>query len=231
MIATSVDMPAGGEDRKDAFLRILGHELRNPLGSMRTAVTILRHQGVTGQAQWAVDVIERQLGELVTLVEAMSEVSRLSRGQGGTTAVPFSMNEVVSAAMTASAPVLAAKHQTCDLHLPAHDTNVVGDAARFGQALRVLLRCASKACVMRAALGLRVSVEGGQCTVRICAASAIDAAVTTTPASLFESSIDVMLARSLADALGGSLDIHGLRDDSPCYVLRFPLPPAPPASP
>jgi GAF domain-containing protein len=67
--------------RKDEFIAILAHELRNPLAPMRNAVEIVRASaGAIPEARWANDVIERQVGHLSRLVDDLLDVSRISRG-------------------------------------------------------------------------------------------------------------------------------------------------------
>src|SRR4051794_2830858 len=63
---------------KDEFLATLAHELRNPLAPLRNAVQILRMQASTSpQAQWAQDVIDRQIDQMTRLIEDLLDVSRI----------------------------------------------------------------------------------------------------------------------------------------------------------
>jgi signal transduction histidine kinase len=73
---------AQADRRKDEFLAMLGHELRNPLGPIRNAVGVMRLLGL-GEPQlvWARDVIDRQVVQLARLVDDLLDVSRISRGK------------------------------------------------------------------------------------------------------------------------------------------------------
>ena len=123
--------PPRREQVKDELLALLGHELRNPLGPIRNAVQILRTRGVAdAQSQWALDLIERQLDELVTVLESVSEVSRIFRGVAATAAAPFAIASSVDAAVQASTAMLEHKQQRCAVVLPAGDVQVIGDRKR-----------------------------------------------------------------------------------------------------
>ena len=85
------------ERAKDDFLELLGHELRNPLGPVSNAVHILRGKPAPDeQSRWALDLIERQVEDLVSLIEQVAEVSRLSRGDVMLARSAFSVAELVS---------------------------------------------------------------------------------------------------------------------------------------
>ena len=68
--------------RKDEFLAMLAHELRNPLAPIRNAVQILRVKGpAVPELQWARDVIDRQVQQMTRLVDDLLDVSRITRGK------------------------------------------------------------------------------------------------------------------------------------------------------
>ena len=71
-----------GDRRKDEFLAVLAHELRNPLAPIRNALALLQAQGGLGpEATWCRDLIDRQVDQLTRLVEDLLDVSRISSGK------------------------------------------------------------------------------------------------------------------------------------------------------
>ncbi len=71
----------GNDRRKDEFLAMLAHELRNPLAAISNAVTLSRRSGLREQVEWSMDVVGRQLKHLTRLIDDLLDVSRISRGK------------------------------------------------------------------------------------------------------------------------------------------------------
>jgi PAS domain S-box-containing protein len=131
--------------RKDEFLATLAHELRNPLAPIRSAVEVLRmlDRG-DPQAQRATAIIDRQVTNMVRLVDDLLDVNRITRGD-----IPMQMEvidiaRVVHAAVETSRPVLEAARHDLRLSLPFTALHVRGDAARLSQALSNLLNNAAR---------------------------------------------------------------------------------------
>jgi two-component system CheB/CheR fusion protein len=125
---------------KDEFMAMLGHELRNPLAPIVTALEILRHRGHDDEE---LELIERQVAHLRRLVDDLLDVSRITRGQ-----VELHMETVDIAAVAAQAaevarPLFLEKHQVLTVDVPA-GLVVVGDHARLVQSLTNLLTNAAK---------------------------------------------------------------------------------------
>jgi signal transduction histidine kinase len=132
-------------DRKDAFLAMLAHELRNPLAPIRNAVQILRLIGTSGsKADKAHDIIERQVGQLVRLVDDLLDVSRVSRGKVTLHRETIDLRDVARHALDTSQPLLGARGHAVQLSLPSEPVRVLGDAGRLAQALSNLLNNAAK---------------------------------------------------------------------------------------
>ncbi len=96
--------------RKDEFIAVLAHELRNPLAPIRTAVQILRQPGIEGaQSVRARAIIERQIEHLVRLIDDLMDVSRITRGAIMLVRLPVSLAVVVAEAAEAAVSSVSAR--------------------------------------------------------------------------------------------------------------------------
>ncbi|HVL67480.1 MAG TPA: ATP-binding protein [Vicinamibacterales bacterium] len=126
---------------KDEFLAMLGHELRNPLSPIVTALQLMRLRQAPSHEQ---EVIERQVTNLVRLVDDLLDVARITRGKIDLRKSRIDLGEVVSRGIEIAAPELERRRQVLTVRLPSHSPLVDGDPARLAQALANLLTNASK---------------------------------------------------------------------------------------
>jgi signal transduction histidine kinase len=126
---------------KDEFLAMLGHELRNPLSPILTALHLNRMRG--GQTR-EVAVIERQVGYLVRLVEDLLDVSRIAGGKVALRKRRFELAVVVARGLEMVSPLLDEKKQRLDLQVVFEGLLIDGDADRLSQVISNLLTNASK---------------------------------------------------------------------------------------
>ena len=218
--------PPRREQVKDELLALLGHELRNPLGPIRNAVQILRTRGVAdAQSLWALDLIERQLDEVVSVLESLSQVSRIFRGVATTAAAPFAIAGSVDAAVQASTAILELKQQRCDVVQPAGEVQAVGDRKRTEQALRALLRCASKSLATGAAIAIDVTVADASWTIGVGSPVAADAKWEQEGSSRVapHATVELSLVRALSELLGGRFVVRAASGDAVRYELELPL--------
>ena len=130
--------------RKDEFLAMLAHELRNPLAPMRTAVHLLQHQAVTPEAsRRALPMLQRQVLHLVRLVDDLLDVTRIRTGKLALRRAPTTLQEVVTLAVEASG-IEANGGPTLAITLPPTPVVVDGDGTRLVQAVVNLLNNAAK---------------------------------------------------------------------------------------
>ena len=126
---------------KDEFMAMLGHELRNPLSPILTAVQLMRMRGKNGSE---LDLIDRQLGHLVRLVDDLLDVSRIT---GGKIELRRQRVDLASAALrgleTAS-PLLEQRRHKVDFQVPAEGLPIDGDPDRLAQVISNLLTNAGK---------------------------------------------------------------------------------------
>jgi signal transduction histidine kinase/CheY-like chemotaxis protein len=128
---------------KDEFLAMLGHELRNPLAPILTALQLMR-QREPGAALRERTVIERQVGHLGRLVDDLLDVSRISRGKVELKKARFEIGEVVSKAIELASPLFDERHHHLTVQVPAQGLPVDGDPTRLAQIVSNLLTNAAK---------------------------------------------------------------------------------------
>ncbi len=130
--------------RKDEFLAVLAHELRNPLAPIRNALHVLRQGGREVSAERVHEMLERQVNHLVRLVDDLLEVSRITRGQIELRKEPVELHAILHSAVETSRPLIeAARHQLA-LALPSEPLAVEADPVRLSQVIANLLNNAAK---------------------------------------------------------------------------------------
>jgi PAS domain S-box-containing protein len=158
---------AEADRRKDEFLAMLGHELRNPLGPIRNAVQVLRLRGSADPvAQQSRDMIDRQATHMTRLIDDLLDVSRIAHGKVSLRKEVLDLVKVVRATAQDYRSGLEAAGLTLDLQLPDQPLWVRGDPTRLAQIVGNLLHNASK-----------FTDPGGCVTVRVTRAESEDTAV------------------------------------------------------
>ena len=143
--------------RKDEFLALLAHELRNPLAPVRNAVEIMRFKELADpELAWCRDVIERQTNQLARLVDDLLDVSRITLGKIRLRLESICLKDVVSGAVETSRPIIDARRHQLRTTVPDAPVRVHGDLARLTQVVANLLNNAA-----------RYQAEGGQITLTV----------------------------------------------------------------
>jgi PAS domain S-box-containing protein len=128
---------------KDEFLAMLGHELRNPLAPIVSALQLLKLSGSVKNVREH-QIIERQVNQMVRLVDDLLDVSRISRGKIELKKKPVDLLEVLARAAEMSIPAFERKGHKFVVHAPSHPLIVSGDDARLIQVFANLLTNAGK---------------------------------------------------------------------------------------
>jgi signal transduction histidine kinase len=128
---------------REEFLALLGHELRNPLAPIVTAIDVIKLR-TRAELPLELGIIDRQVGRLTHLVDEMVDMSRLGRGKIALAKEPVEMSAVVATAVERMRPLLEQRRHT--LHVDAETSGLVvdGDPARLVQIVRHLLDNAAK---------------------------------------------------------------------------------------
>jgi signal transduction histidine kinase/DNA-binding response OmpR family regulator len=185
------------DQRKNEFLAMLAHELRNPLAPISNAVHILRvSEDDSTKIVWARELIARQLKQLVRLVDDLLDVSRITRGKIELKIETVDVAQVAAAAIETSTPNIDAQRHALSLQLPAEPVQLKGDFARVAQILSNLVNNAAKYTPKGGRISLSAAREGDEVVFRI-----RDSGVGIPPeflASIFDpfTQVDRTLARS-----------------------------------
>jgi PAS domain S-box-containing protein len=154
--------------RKDEFLAMLAHELRNPLAPIRNTVKLLRQTGASDAgSEWARDVIERQVDQLTRLVDDLLDVSRITRGKIQLQLEPLDLATVVAGAVETSRPMIDARRHKLRVELPRQPVPVFGDLVRLTQVVSNLLNNAAKFQEEGGEIFLTAGREDGRAVIRV----------------------------------------------------------------
>jgi signal transduction histidine kinase/CheY-like chemotaxis protein len=155
--------------RKDEFLAMLAHELRNPLAPVRNALQLLR---LTGTQDATVErvraVMERQVGHLVRLVDDLMEVSRITRGKIELRRERIDLAAVLRSAVETSQPLVDAAGHALVLDLPLEPLPLDADPVRLAQVFANLLNNAAKYSERAGRIVLRARREATEIVVTVC---------------------------------------------------------------
>lgn len=128
---------------KDEFLAMLGHELRNPLAPILTALNLMQLRG-TSEVERERTIIERQARHLVALVDDLLDVSRLARGKLTLKKQRIELAEIITEAVEQCSPLLEQRHHQLELQVPDTGLTVEADPRRLTQVIANLLNNAAK---------------------------------------------------------------------------------------
>jgi CheY-like chemotaxis protein len=130
--------------RKDEFIAMLSHELRNPLAPLRSAFDLMRLQAPAGADAPVRAMMERQVAHLTRLVDDLLEASRISRGLLELKRAPLELAEVLRAAVESAEPLIREAGHRLELELPPEPLPIEADAVRLAQAFANLLNNAAR---------------------------------------------------------------------------------------
>jgi PAS domain S-box-containing protein len=131
--------------RKDEFLAVLAHELRNPLAPIRTGLQVVQLCGDDRDtAAETLQMMDRQLQQLVRLIDDLMDVSRITRGKIELRREPCELRTILSMAIEASRPAIEAAGVEFSVSMPCQDIELDADAARLSQVFLNLLTNAAK---------------------------------------------------------------------------------------
>jgi CheY-like chemotaxis protein len=142
-------------------LALLGHELRNPLSPILTALYLMRLKG-TGAADRERLVIERQVQHLVSLVDDLLDVSRITRGKIKLATRPVELSRLVARAIEMASPLLEQKRHVLGVDVPSTGLVVDADETRMAQVIANLLTNAAKYTDAAGHVCVKAWREGGQ---------------------------------------------------------------------
>jgi signal transduction histidine kinase len=226
------------ERRKNDFLAMLAHELRNPLAPIRNAVEVLKRPTVeSSHVEWARDIIDRQLTQLTHLVDDLLDVSRITHGKIVLKLECLDLSAVIAQAVEASRPLIATRRHKLSVTLPSEPLQVEGDSVRLTQVFSNLLDNAAKYTPDGGHIRVGVTAEGDQDAVIRVLDNGVGISADALPHvfDLFtqtERSLDraegglgigLNLVKQLVEMHGGQAEVHSLGLGQGCeFVVRLP---------
>lgn len=223
--------------RKDEFLAMLAHELRNPLSAINNALQLARRSGKAEHLEWAKDVIGLQVAHLTRLIDDLMDISRITRGKIQLRKELRELAPIVRGALESARPSIEARGHRLSVSIGEAPLRIDADATRLEQVLVNLLTNAAKYTQEGGRIELEAHPEGAEAVIKV-----RDNGVGITPELLLtifdpfvqlEQTLDrsqgglgigLTLARTLAEMHGGTLIATsagpGLGSE---FVVRLPL--------
>jgi PAS domain S-box-containing protein len=158
---------AGADRRKNEFLALLAHELRNPLAPMRNAVQVLRLGGDSVAVLAASDMMERQLGQMVRLVDDLLDISRISRGKIQLRKSRIDLGSTVNHALEAARALVECRDREIIVTMPPDPVYVDADPARIAQVVGNLVSNACKFSAKDGPVHLTLERNGERALMRV----------------------------------------------------------------
>ena len=230
------EMARVADRRKDEFFAMLGHELRNPLAPILTALELMRIRGeIGGDSERA--MIERQTRHLVRLVDDLLDISRITRGKIELRKMRVDLGAVIGHAVEASSPLLEQRGHHVSIAAPRNLVFVDGDEIRLAQIFQNLVTNAAKYTPSGGSITLQLTTRDGTAITEIeDNGEGIAAEVLPTIFDPFVQGarkldraqgglgIGLTLVRSLCQLHGGEVEVHS---DGPGrgsrFTVRLPL--------
>ncbi|MBY0397147.1 MAG: PAS domain S-box protein, partial [Thermoleophilia bacterium] len=154
--------------RKDEFLATLAHELRNPLAPIRNGLQLMKLAGADpAEVERSRSMMERQLEQMVRLVDDLMDVARITRGKVDLRLQRIAISAAVASAVEASRPLIDRMGHALTVDLPGTPIHVEADLTRLAQVFMNLLNNAAKYSERGARIRLAVERRGGEVSVSV----------------------------------------------------------------
>ena len=154
--------------RKDEFLAVLSHELRNPLAPITMAVEVMRlREPADDSIVWARDIIARQTAQLTRLVDDLLDVSRITLGKITLNRSALDLRPIVAQAVEAVQPLYTARHHHLALDISTEPLPICGDGARLTQIISNLLNNAARFTAEGGHIALAARREGARVVLSV----------------------------------------------------------------
>jgi len=154
--------------RKDEFLAMLSHELRNPLAAIQTALEVVRRLAAPEpKVTWATEIMQRQLRQMTRLIEELLDVARISQDKIALSREAVDLNAVIAQGVETAQPFVNERGQTLTVALPREPIWLQGDFARLTQIVSNLLHNASKYSGKGTLIEICCRVEDGSAVIAV----------------------------------------------------------------
>ena len=220
------------------FVATLAHELRNPLAPIRNAVQVMARLPADDPAHEAMrQTIDRQSAQLVSIVDDMLDISRITRGELALNREPLDVSDVIRRAVETSTAAIQACNHTLKVDLPPEPISVSGDVHRLVQLISNLLNNAARYTQEGGKITVRARAQGGFGVISVSdTGRGIEAAMIQRIFDMFVQGrpslqrvgsgmgIGLALARKIAELHNGSLEAQSEGENKGSeFTLRIPL--------
>jgi len=151
---------------KDEFLAVLSHELRNPLGAIRNGLFLLGDPRIEDRRHIH-EMMERQLRQLLRLIEDLLDVSRITSGKVVLSSEPVELETMVHDAVDMSRASIDSMGHRLEIHLPRRPVVIRGDRVRLAQVLSNILNNAAKFTPRGGRIALDAAIDHGSIVIRV----------------------------------------------------------------
>jgi PAS domain S-box-containing protein len=224
--------------RKDEFLAVLAHELRNPLAPIRQATQVARSPAATeAQIRWSHEVIERQVGHMARLLDDLLDVSRITRGTLEVRKSRVTVSSIVAAAVEMARPLIEERGHKLEVNVADEPLPLDADPLRIAQVIANLLTNAAKYTHAGGHIRIDAARDGGAAAIRI-----TDDGIGLTDealANIFQMFVQIgaplergerglgvglALSKGLVELHGGEIEAQSAGPDlGSTFVVRLPL--------
>ncbi|MGE5526190.1 MAG: ATP-binding protein [Rhodospirillaceae bacterium] len=227
--------------RKDEFLAMLAHELRNPLAAIRNSVEVMRAScGGDQQMGRVQEIVDRQSQHLARLIDDLLDVARVATGKVALRKQRLAVADIAACALERVRPLVVAREQELVTRIPAEPIHVLGDELRLIQIVDNLLNNAAKYTHNKGRIELAVERSGGEICIRV-SDTGVGIAADVLPhvfglfkqadGSLARTSgglgIGLTIVKDLVDMHGGRISVHSVVNEGSVFEVRLPEAPAP----
>jgi two-component system CheB/CheR fusion protein len=224
--------------RKDEFLAVLSHELRNPLAPIRSSLHVLEHEAAdAGAAAKAHEIIARQVGHLARLVDDLLDVTRISNGKLQVERRPLDLRDLAQRTAEDHRGLFTAREVALEVALPDEPLWVEGDATRLAQAIGNLLQNSAKFTASGDSVRLFLDGVDGFAVLRVRDTGVgidpemiprlfqpFSQADTTLNRRLGGLGLGLAVVKGLVETHGGTIDVSsGGKGEGAEFVVRLPL--------
>ena len=222
---------------KDELLAVMGHELRNPLAPILSALQLMEKRGEPGSIRER-EIIGRQVKNLIGLVDELLDVSRIRSGKVQLAKQEIEIGEVISRATALASPLISQRQHRLVVEVDQPGAKVNADPIRLAHIILNLLSNSAKFTNPGGVIVLRAAAEGGELVIRV-----KDHGIGIEPALLplvFEAfaqaeqasdraagglGLGLAIAKGLVGLHGGQIEVHSEGHGKGCeVVVRLPLP-------
>jgi signal transduction histidine kinase len=228
----STPAPDALSRRKQDFLGLLSHELRNPLSAIQVALGVMRARSSAEAGQHARSIIERQVAHIGRLVDDLVDTARIERGTLSLHLEPLDLREVLATAIDMAQPSVVHRRQQFVWHRPAEPLLVTADRVRLQQVFSNLLLNASKYTPEHGQIELVTARDGSDFSVAVRdnGRGIAEADLTKVFEPFVRATRDVpglgvglYVARTLVEQHGGDITVaSGGSDAGATFTVRIP---------